>query len=108
MPLQRAEVAEVVGRADGGAGRAVRGIEPDEVRIVGVGVIGGEVVGQIFRRGPDHHRVERFAVVVVFLQAWVGWVSVVPAELLLLLLRMFGSMVQSVDGRSGSFCYGFL
>ena len=99
MPLQRAEVAEVVGRADGGAGRAVRRIEPDEIRIVGVGVIGGEVAGQILGRGPDQHCVERFAVVVVFLQAWVGWEPVAPAQLLFLLQRGLGGMVQRVERR---------
>src|SRR5438876_10591395 len=65
MPFEIEQIAEVVGGADGRSDSPVRGVEPDEVGVVGIRVVRSEVSGDIGGRWPDEHRVEALAVVVV-------------------------------------------
>ena len=87
MALQLPQIAQVM-RCAGNPG--VRGVEADEVRIVGVGVVRREVAPEIRRRGAHQHGVERLAIVVVFLEARVGREPVQAPQSLLLLERRLG------------------
>ena len=99
MAPQVQQVSEVVRRTLGRRRRPVSRIEADEVGIVRVDVIGGEIASQIRRGRAYQHRVERVHVVVVFLEPRVGRKTVAPAQGLLLRPARLRGVPQRVERR---------
>ena len=99
VALQVEQIPVVVRGAGGGTRRPVRRIEPDEVRVVGVDVIRGEVAGDVRGGGTDDHRVERLAVVVVLLEPHVRGEAQTLPQCLLLGGSGLGGVVQGVERR---------
>src|SRR5437667_9189141 len=97
MPFEIEQIAEVVGGADGRSDSPVRGVEPDEVGVVGIRVVRSEVSGDIGGRWPDEHRVEAFAVVVVLFEPDIVPQSEAAAERLLRSRRRLGGMMQGIE-----------
>ena len=99
MTPQVQQVAKVVRRPRGGAGRPVSHIESDEVGIVRVGVIRREIAGHVRRGRPYQHSVQRIHVVVVLLEPRVGRKAEAAAQGLFLCAARLCSMVQRVERR---------